>query len=57
MIYEVERNGEIVKVKKCIKCLKHKRVEAFSKFSHNRCKSCLNEYGRKRRAKIKSGEK
>lgn len=56
MIYEAEKNGEIVKVKKCIKCLKHKRVESFSKYSPNRCKPCVNEYARKRKAKIRSGE-
>ena len=56
MIYEIERDGEIVKVKKCIKCLKHKRVEAFAKYSPNRCKACVQEYERKRKAKIKSGE-
>lgn len=57
MIYEVEKDGEVIRVKKCIKCLKYKRVERFAKYSPNRCKSCVYAYERKRRAKIKSGEK
>jgi hypothetical protein len=43
MIYEAIVNGEYVKVKKCIGCLKHKRVDAFYKRASgigNTCKRC-----------------
>lgn len=43
MIYETIVNGEYVKVKKCVNCLKLKRVDAFYKRARgqgNVCKKC-----------------
>lgn len=55
MVYETVKNGEVVKVKKCIHCQKYKRVDSFYK-NVNRCRVCLAKYRRKWRQKKKIGE-
>lgn len=59
-IYEVERNGEVIKVKKCTSCLCYKSVESFrfreGRFYNGACIKCEREYNKNRRRKIRSGE-
>ena len=55
-IYEVERNGEVIKVKKCLHCLSYKSIEkSFRKrrdgYLNSVCHTCQNKYNRERRRK------
>lgn len=47
MMYEVERNGEVVKVKQCKKCMKYKLLDVFylrpSGTYDGYCRKCKNK--------------
>lgn len=56
-IYETERNGEIIKVKKCTTCLAYKALESFrfreNRFYNGSCLKCEREYNKLRRRKVR----